>query len=97
MTTTKSDYIGIAADPATLDAILAALRAWQIVLSAGAAGLAVAGSRRLRELHDIANEHGYELSPEDIDELCEALNCNGVRLTARPEHGAMAIEGPMGV
>ena len=51
------------------------MRYWQHYLVNGATRFGPGSA-----FYDIANAHGYQLSPEDIDELCESLNFGAVRL-----------------
>lgn len=64
----KTNAYTLATDLCTLDTILAALRAWQLVRADH------------DDINDIASEHGEPLSTAEIDALCEALNCGDIAI-----------------
>lgn len=66
----------IMTDPNIKATVLAALRFWQAQLETGRP----AWGERLQEIHAIAAEGGMQASPEDIDDLCEAINTNVLRV-----------------
>lgn len=56
-----------------INTVLAALRFYQVYLQNGR----LPEGEQLKAIFDIAGDGADFASPEDIDDLCEALNCDG--------------------